>query len=88
MGHHLEFIGHTIEQKSHRGSIAIEQLRLNNDNSMGYRQRLHRDVLGLIAAVLHLKENKKHKAIVHKSVVKIAELCGLRETEVRKVCKA
>jgi len=87
MSQHLAFRDHIIEEQSQRGLIAIEQLRLNNDNSTGYRQRLHQDVLRLIDAVIELKNKKEHRAIVDKSVAKIAELCRIPETEVRKACK-
>ena len=88
MSRHLVFLDHTIKERDQRGSIAIQLLRLNNDQSTYYRQRLHRDVLDLIAAIISLKGNKKYKTIVGKSTVKIAELCGVTEAEVRKVCKA
>ena len=88
MSEHLMFQDHMIEHRSERGSIAIETLRLNNENSTDYRRRLRRDLLDLIDAVARLKVEREFVDIVDRAVVKIAELCGLTEAEVREVCNA
>ena len=87
MSQHLAFRDHVIEGQSPQGLTAIEQLRLNNDNSTSYRQRLRRDVLLLIDAIIDLKNKKEHRTIVDRSIAKIAELCRVPETAVRKACK-
>lgn len=88
MSEHLTFREHVIEKKSLRGAIAIEQLRLNNDHSASYRERLRQNLLMLVDGIVLIRGKKEHADLLRQVIDKAAELTGLPYEQVKKVCKA
>ncbi len=86
MSQHLVFREHAIEHRTTNGQLSVELLRLNNDESLEYRDRLSTIVKELITAAVRMK-NEPESANKLKLIATISKLCGVEVNRVRKLCK-
>ncbi len=88
MSEHLVFDSHFIKSRSSMGLLAVELLRLNNDEALRYREAQRHLLFVLVeSAVQYRKKKSKHKNRLERICKQIARLSGNSPERVNKVLK-